>query len=288
MNQKVLSASRRTDIPAFYLDWFFQCLERREFQIHNPYNNRRRCVRFKAGEIHSIVFWSKNFAPLLSGRKRLEEYNLFFNFTVNAENKLLEPGVPPLQEKLEQAAELARTYSPESIHWRFDPIVFWEAGGKRHNNLSAFPLLAEEMARLGIKRCYISFMDRYAKIDRREKKRSGFRFIYPSIDEMVDITWKLLENASRFDLDLYTCCEKILFDRIHDPRLHQGHCIDVPLLKKIFGGTLKVEPDCGQRRSAGCGCYRAIDIGSYQDHPCLHSCLYCYANPGTAFPKQSP
>jgi hypothetical protein len=275
----VLSASRRTDIPAFYLDWFREGLKNRAFQIHNPYNNQSRLVRFDPGTIHSIVFWSKNFGPLLSARDAFRGYNLFFNFTINTENRILEPRVPPLEDRLRQASEIAGLYGAETIQWRFDPIVVWESGGKRFDNLGDFDAISERLAKIGVTRCTISFMDRYVKIDRRERARKDFRFIYPSHEEMADMARPMLDRAKDLGLTLYTCCEKSLLKALEDGGMRKGRCIDVPLLQEIYGGRPKAEPDYGQRRKAGCGCYRSIDVGSYRDQPCRHNCLYCYANP---------
>jgi len=275
----VLSASRRTDIPAFYLDWFIDRIKKQSFLIHNPYNNQERRVCFSAGEIHSIVFWSKNFSPLLSRRSELRGHNLFFNFTINSDSKVLEPGVPPLKKRLEQVREMAEIYGPGTIQWRFDPIVFWLSGGTPYNNLKDFEFIAEKLAGAGIKSCTISFMDRYAKIDRREKAQADFRFVYPSLEEQVEIMEPLLDKVSRLGMTLYTCCEKALLSRLENRGAKRGHCVDVPLLQRLYGGNLIAKPDYGQRRKAGCGCYRSLDVGSYRDQPCLHRCLYCYANP---------
>jgi hypothetical protein len=279
----VISASRRTDIPAFYLDWFRDRLKKRTFLIYNPYTQKRRVVRFEPGTVHSIVFWSKNFAPLLSGRSAFKEYNLFFNFTLNTENALLEPGVPPLADRLKQAGEIAHIYGPETIHWRFDPIVFWEAGGRRFDNLDDFDRISGYMAAAGVKRCYVSFMDRYAKIDRRERAMDDFTFIYPSPDRMAEEARRLQRRLSDLGMTLYTCCEKALLARLEGGGVRQGRCIDVPLLQEIYGGRMKAAPDYGQRRKAGCGCFRSVDVGSYRDQPCRHNCLYCYANPSSIF-----
>ena len=142
----VLSASRRTDIPAFYMPWFMEGIEKGWFEVKNPYTGKIRTVPATPMDVHTIVFWSKDFGPFLSkGYGELLEkkgYHLFFNFTLNSASPDLEPGVPLLEERLKQLRELALRFSPESILWRFDPICLYrtEAGDK--NNLGDFEQIA--------------------------------------------------------------------------------------------------------------------------------------------------
>ena len=95
----------------------------------NPFNQHSRLVPATAQKVHSIVFWSKNFGPFLAGAydEALKEkgYNLFFNFTVNGENRFLEPHVPPIDERLRQLEILADRNDPAAINWRYDPICFY-------------------------------------------------------------------------------------------------------------------------------------------------------------------
>ena len=106
-NQIVISASRRTDIPAFYMPWFMEQISKGEFEVVNPFNQRVSVVPAAPNEGHTIVFWSKNFGPFLHEDfdRRLQDsgYHLFFNFTINSVLPALEPNVPPLGERLERA-----------------------------------------------------------------------------------------------------------------------------------------------------------------------------------------
>ena len=102
----IISASRRTDIPGWYTPWFLDRIQQGFFTIKNPYNGKMRRVDVRPEEVHSIVFWSKNFGPFIEGGHgqalAAMGYNLFFNFTVNSDDALLEPRVPPLKERLRQ------------------------------------------------------------------------------------------------------------------------------------------------------------------------------------------
>ncbi len=277
----VISASRRTDIPAFYLDWFGSCLETGVFEVENTRSRRVTMRRLAPRDIHSIVFWSKNYGPLLGSRGRFEKYNLFFHFTMNTEVPLLEPGVVPLEERLDQARRLARWRGPETIMWRFDPVAVWEEHGGRRDNLGQFSRIAAGMRSIGVRRLTLSVMDRYRKIDRRVRGIAGFRFVYPDHDEAAGILRPLVEEAGRLGFEVSLCSERELLGRLEKGAvsLRRGSCIDGPLLSDLFGPGAPVAADRGQRRSRGCGCTVSFDVGSYTRHPCRHRCLYCYANP---------
>jgi hypothetical protein len=275
----VLSASRRTDIPAFYLDWFLSCLERGRFDVENPFSRKTRTLGFVPSDIHSIVFWSKNYAPLIESKIPLEDFNLFFHFTINSPVSLLEPGVPPLADRLTQASKLADWRGPDKLMWRFDPVVVWEKNGIRENNLSSFLNIAGEMTRIGVRRLTISVMDRYRKIDMRTRGLAGFEFIYAAAAESAELIRPYVEAALEMGSEVSLCCEKELLAILSPLPVKQGKCINGELLNDLFGPGADLTADRGQRRKNGCGCTLSFDVGSYASQPCRNNCLYCYANP---------
>jgi len=276
--QKVISASRRTDIPAFYLDWFLHRLKLGSFKLTNPYSGTIRTVLVSKSSVGAIVFWSKNFAPLLKRVKGLSGWPAVFNFTLNSGNPLLEPGVPPLDERKEQMRALATIYGARAVRWRFDPVVFYCADGVERNNLSSFETLCEFAVGLGIQSCTISFMDPYRKIAEREKHLPGFRFLYPDTPRLIETAAWMAERAAGYAIKLFTCCEAGLGD-VKIENLAPGRCIDHDLICRLYGAKLSGKQDMGQRKAAGCLCQQSVDVGSYREHPCLCGCLYCYANP---------
>lgn len=286
----VISASRRTDIPAFYLDWFMDRIRRGGFEITNPYNRRTSRVDARPGAVHTIVFWSKNFGPLLNSRRgeRLIDlgYHLFFNFTVNSNAPPLEPRVPPLSERLEQLDELCRRFDPTMVNWRFDPICFYSTARRDVNhNLKDLILIARRAAAAGIRRCVTSFMDLYPKIARRTAARPGLAFYEPALQLRRRIVLAMEKKLAAVGIDLFLCCEKELLDRLPpESGVAGSSCIPNHLLVERWGGRLPLRQDGGQRCSAGCGCRVSVDIGSYDRHPCFHNCLFCYANPSAAQP----
>lgn len=281
----IISASHRTDIPAFYMPWFMERIDHGFFETVNPFNQRKSFVPATPDKVHSIVFWSKNFGPFIRGGYadilRQKGYNLFFNFTVNSGNYLLEPGVPPLDERLGQMAELCRANDPEAVTWRFDPICFYRSGsGKRRDNIPGVEGIAEHAARCGITRCITSFMDDYAKIRRRTAKISGFEFVDPPDDEKAGYLLTMKSGLDRHGIDLYTCCEKTVLEHLPpNAGVDAAACIPNALLEKLFGSGISLKRDTGQRIKKGCGCGVSRDIGAYTLHPCNHNCLFCYANP---------
>lgn len=281
----VISASRRTDIPAFYMPWFMQSIARGHFEVTHPFTRRVSRVPATAPPVHTIVFWSKNFGPFLSGDYgfRLQEwgYHLYFQFTLNSQNHLLEPGLPELDRRIEQLHRLCRQFGPAAVNWRFDPLCFYRSGEEGPgNNLNDIDRIAEAAADAGICRCTISFLDLYAKIARRTARRPGFDFVDPSPAEKIAQLQDLETRLASRGIGLFTCCERELLTALPgDSRIRAGACIPSARLMELYGGRLSLERDRGQRVRAGCECRVSVDVGSYDLHRCRHNCLYCYARP---------
>ena len=281
----VISASRRSDIPAFYMEWFFDQIRRGYFEVKNPFNKKVTQVSANPKDVHTIVFWSKNFGPFLENDygKQLESmgFHLFFNFTINSASPVLEPNVPPLAQRLDQLKCLCQRFGADGINLRFDPIcVFKMEGGKKTNNLDDFSLIVETAHKYGIKRCITSFVDLYKKIEKRVKSIKGFAFMDPDVDEKINLLLDMEKETRQLDMELSTCCEKDLLAYLPGTsKIRSSSCIPNDLFLKRFKGKLSVKKDYGQRLSQGCGCKTSVDIGSYDLHPCYHNCLFCYANP---------
>lgn len=289
----VISASRRTDIPAFYMDWFMGQIQNGFFEVINPYNRKLTIVPATPDKVHTIVLWSKNFGPFIKGGygRKLNDmgYNLFFNFTINSDSARLEPEVPPLKGRLEQLEYLCRRFDARCITWRFDPICFYQTTPEKiRNNLNEFALIADQAFTCGIRRCITSFMDNYAKIQKRTAALPNFEFFDPPLESKREILLAINRTLTIKKIALYTCCEKKLLETLpEDAGIKPSSCIPNRLLVEIFGGSLSFKQDTGQRVKDGCGCMVSVDIGSYHLHPCYHNCLFCYANPAPK-EKKSP
>jgi len=292
----ILSASRRTDIPGWYTEWFLDRIDRGYFVVTNPFNRQARRVGATPKEIHTIVFWSKNYGPFLdlNAHKILARkgFHLFFNFTINTPATVLEPNLPDLSVRLNQARRIAQGFAPDQIAWRFDPICFYEKEGRVFNNLDAFESIAMHLSKLGIKQCITSFYDPYKKVSARIKRmtgagRSALKFMDPGMDRKADIIRKMARFLNPLGMDLFLCCEKELMDVAGlEKYASLNACIDGRLYKTLFGGNPETRGDYGQRRKQGCQCTKSFDIGSYEDHPCFHNCLFCYARTGLDIKKR--
>jgi len=281
--KQILSVSRRTDIPAFYMPWFMDQIARGKITVINPFNRQARQVDVSPQQTHTLVFWSKNFGPFLEDKygEALQAmgYRLFFNFTINSQNRLLEPAVPELTRRLDQLRQLSERFGPATIQWRFDPICHFRTRDENTaDNLAGFAVIAKAAGACGIGICITSFMDRYRKIDRRAGEY--LRFFEPSMSARIDLLMNMEATLTPLGIDLAVCCEKETLHALPEgSTIGPAACISSERIMAVHGGRLSSRQDYGQRKTAGCGCTVSVDVGSYALHPCHHNCMFCYANP---------
>lgn len=273
--RNIISCSRRTDIPAFYMDWLIESIKSEKVQIVNPYTKKIFVKSLNKEHIAGFVFWSKNFNPLINNFKKLKNYNKYFQFTINDHNTNLEKNLKlTSQNRIEQVKKLADLNGSNSIMWRYDPIVHWyDKNGIIHNNFKNFDLIAENMYKLNIKNLTISFMDIYKKSIKRAKKYN-IDFFNPPIEEKTKIIQHIIKVCKSLNINVHTCCNTELEAY---PEIKKAKCINGELLSKLWNEKLSKAQDSAQRKNNGCGCTKSIDIGSYDKHKCYHNCIYCYA-----------
>ncbi len=274
----IISASRRTDIPAFYLDWLVKGIEEGEVRVKGPYGRFYRVI-MSPDRVHTLVLWSKNFGPLLENRRARRTIDRFsqvyFLFTITGlGGSPWEQGVPSPEIAMAQLKPLADWWGPERIGLRFDPVVYWWEGGRVKTNLRFFERLAPLLERLKIRRVIFSFVTWYPKAVRRTKA-AGMEFYDPPVEEKKQAASYLLSVSRAYGLSLEACSQP---EEVLVPGIERGACINAELLSRLHPHGWKIHPgeDTGQRLL--CGCSKSIDIGSYS-LPCQHLCLYCYANP---------
>lgn len=265
----VVSASRRTDMPACYLDRLAECIRRGCAEVANPYSGKISRVDMDPGRVHTLVLWSKNFGPFLDADGPFRRYRLYFLFTVN-DMPGLEPHIPKLAQRLDQARELASRYGSDRIGWRFDPVVF--GNGAPVSSPDDFSRIGEAMRSFGVNRAIFSFLDLYGKVKVRDE-RFSLGLTDPPITIKREYAASIARAAGRIGMTLESCSEEAL----SVGGITRGACIDGSLLSKLAGEPAPLTKDPGQR--AACRCTVSRDIGSYADMPCPHGCLYCYANP---------
>lgn len=273
----IISASRRTDMPRFYLQELIKQLNGRRFRWHHPFTAKEMELELEVEQKAVMVLWSKDFGPFLRNREAFRTWPLFFHFTLNTPDHILEPDLPPLDERLQQLRQLVGLYGAKAVRWRFDPIVLYRASEHSYGNLPGLVPIARRIAKMGIHHVTVSFMDSYRKIDRRVRRlEKPIDIIYPPDDDQVELFRKPAEHLSEMGFAIQTCCEPVLAAS-GLPRVSAGRCIDAHLLSEISGLELSTAADRGQRRSSGCRCHRSTDVGCYIHHDCYGQCLYCYA-----------
>jgi len=273
----IISASRRTDIPAFYLSWFMDAIKVGQIEVANPfYPAQKRVIDLRPRSVGWIVFWSRNYAPFLRHHTFFDDYALFFHFTILPPSMLEKVNVQPTQA-LKQLQTLTRLYGPERIIWRYDPLVYWTEGGKMRTNHipDNFAFLCREIGAMGITRCYTSFAHPYAKfIQRFKKKFPSARLIDLPDPQKFSVIGEMATIAAENGLTLYSCCN----DRLLEVEgVKKGHCIDGRLLNELRPDINVSQAKAPTRKD--CGCTKSIDVGSHVHQPCPYGCIYCYANP---------
>jgi hypothetical protein len=273
--QVIVSASYRTDIPAFYGDWFMERVRAGHVFYHNPYGPQIVPVSLLPQDVHAVVFWSKNYAPFLKHLDELKHRRLdhYFHFSITGYTfddvtHPLEERVPHPAQTIKVFQELARRYSPKHIQWRYDPIIFTKHTGYDWH-CQTFQRLVKQLAGL-TERCYFSFLDVYEKVERNTKTLPlNLQPYDPSNDEKMALAKELAALASPYGIRLYTCAEDFA---VGGPIL-QGSCIDKDILDTLWphkARKIKLSDNRGK-----CGCYDSRDIGAYDT--CPHGCIYCYA-----------
>jgi hypothetical protein len=268
----ILSASRRTDIPAFYGEWFLNRLKAGEIAARNPVNTKQvSIIKFDAHCIDCIVFWTKNSGPFIKYLDELDalNYHYYFNWTITPYGNDIERNIDK-KNVIENFISLSDRIGKEKVIWRYDPIII----NKRYTadfHADQFGLLAEKLHR-HTEKCVISFVDNYRFL---ENAFHAAGIEEPNAAQLEETANELRKIANRFspELTLASCCEKASLTRYGIPA---NKCIDDALISRLTGKTIKPKKDKSQR--GGCGCTESRDIGAY--NTCLHDCIYCYARRG--------
>ncbi len=278
--RKVISASRRTDLIAFFPDRLSEVIQLGSVCVLGP-SGRSYVVDLSPENVHTFVLWSKDFSKLISDAsgirtalKRYDQLYLLYSIT-GLGGTFIEPGVPPPAPAVDQLDALIEIVgSPERISVRFDPVVFWNDDHGLNTNLHFFKALAPELSIRGIKAVRFSFTQWYNKALKRAKNHN-LNFYDPPLEEKLDCAQQLVDIAGDKKLVLYACSQDFL---AQVEGVEPSACIDGNLLDKLHPLHLPVSKAKDRSQRQDCRCTNSVDIGSYTQH-CGHSCLYCYANP---------
>ena len=265
----IVSASRRTDIPACYSDWFFNRIKAGFVWIRNPMNPHQISrISLTPDVVDGIVFWTKNPTPMLNRLGELKAYPYYFQFTLTAYGHDIEPNLPPKDTELLGAFQrLSDAIGPDRVIWRYDPILIGERYSyERH--LQAFEKIAKSLQN-HTRRVTISFIDTdYHNVKANIKTLALKNF---STQDKVAMGAMLCEIARGYGLAMDACAEML---DLRPDGIERARCVDGQLFEKMLGCPLDVVKDKTQR--AQCLCDQSIDIGEY--NTCTNACRYCYAN----------
>lgn len=264
----ILSASRRTDIPNYYSDWFYQRIKEGYCYVRNPMNAHQISkISLSPEVVDCIVFWTKNPAPMMARLPELKDYRYYFQFTLTGYGRDIEPNVPRKKESaIPTFQSLSREIGKEKVIWRYDPILFTEKYTMEYH-LSAFSQIAEALCGYTDK-CVISFVDIYAK-NRKTMERLWLQ-VFPE-EKLKEFAGKLSRIARGHQMEIAACAEAM---DLSDCGISPNSCIDKGQIEKIIGCKLRGAKDKNQRGE--CGCMESVEIGAYDT--CKNGCLYCYAN----------
>jgi len=260
----IISASRRTDIPAFYADWFLNRIREGRVMVRNPYNHAQiRRVDLTPEAVDAVVFWTKDPEPLMPHLTELDVRGIpyYFQFTITPYGRDLESNLRPKQALAQTLLDLSDRIGPHRVFWRYDPIILNNKWGFAQH-IDQFSAMCQKL-KDATNSVTISFVDQY-------QKRQHPLIPPPTPQQIAEISQAFATIAAEHNLPIRACCEANLAQY----GIQQASCIDPQTITKIATRPLKTKKDPHQRQ--GCGCLSAIDIGTY--NTCTHGCLYCYAN----------
>lgn len=263
----ILSASRRTDIPSFYGEWFINRINKGFLFVRNPFNPAVVYkININPGIVDCIVFWTKNPNSFIDKLPFLEKYKYYFLFTVTPYDRTLEKNLPDKKNIINTFRILSGKIGEERVIWRYDPVIYTDKINMDYH-LENFKYLCKELHKYTTK-CIISFIHMYNKC-KRNLNGTGAREL--ADEEMFVISEKMVQIANNYNIKIETCANKTDLSACG---ISPGSCIDKKLIEKIVGRNLNISKDKNQRKE--CNCFESVDIGVY--NTCLHNCLYCYAN----------
>ncbi len=266
----IVSASYRTDIPAFYAEWFMNRLRAGFCRVANPYGGGVHEVSLRPADVDGFVFWTRNLRPLLPHLDAVRRVAPFtVQFTATGYPHSLENSVTAAEEAVAQLRELRRRFGRRGAVWRYDPVVFTsELNAERH--AANFAVLIRGLAGI-VDEVALSVVHPYRKTTRNLDRAAscyGFAWHDPPIEEKRDLLARLAAIAAEHRITPTLCSQPDLLVR----GLAEARCIDAERLSDVAQCPIAMR-ESGNR--PGCRCALSRDIGAYDT--CPHGCVYCYA-----------
>ena len=260
----ILNVSGRTDIVAFYTDWFMNRYHEGFVDVRNPFNPKL-VSRIDFSDVDAILFCTKNPIPILN---KINEINkpIIFHVTLTPYKKDIEPNVPPKGEIVEAVKKLSKIIGKDNLVIRYDPVFI----NKKYNidyHIKTFDDLCKRLDGY-VKTIIISFIDYYKNLERNMNVLNYRELTY---EEYEKIGINFAKSAKKHNMTVQTCAEKY---NLVEYGFKKSDCITEEMVKKITGKTNKKKWKA--RKNKNCNCVEMVDIGSY--NTCKHFCKYCYAN----------
>lgn len=262
----IINTGSRTDIPAYFSEWFYQRIREGYVLSRNPYYPQQVTRLSLSPEVvDCICFCTKNPEPMLDRLDELETYGQFWFVTITPYGKDIEPGVPDKTEVIRSFQRLSGKVGKHAIGWRYDPIFLSEKYTLEYH-LQAFEQMSKMLCSY-TEQCVISFIDLYEKT---KKNFPGVRLV--SLADQERITASFVEIAKQYGMKIYTCLENESLARLG---VDASGCMTQKVIERAIGQNLEVPKNLSAARE-GCKCLLGNDIGMY--NTCGHGCRYCYAN----------
>ena len=264
----ILSASRRTDIPNYYAEWFMGRIREGFCYVRNPMNPHQISrIHLSPQVVDCIVFWTKNLAGIMKYLEALRHYTYYFQFTLTGYGRDIEPNLPDKRRELIPTfQELSKGIGKERVIWRYDPIFLNEKYTADYH-LKAFGEIADKLAGY-TERVVVSFVDMYGKIRRNA---AAYSIRETAEGDMIRLAGEMARIAADHHLLIESCAELTDLEGLG---IRHGSCIDQGLIERLLGCKLIGGKDKNQRKV--CGCFESVEVGTY--NTCLNGCKYCYAN----------
>lgn len=266
----IISASRRTDIPAFYSKWFMNRIREGYLLNKNPFNpNQIKRIPLNAYQVDAIIFWTRNAKPLIKYLDELDEkeFNYYFQYTITGYPRELEKHTPNPYKAIETFNELSDKIGKDKVIWRYDPIIFTKYT-QFDEHIRLFDKISKSLENKTSK-VVISFADPYRKITKK-LDLIEYKDILEEKNKLYELVKIMSDIAKSRNMIIETCSEEIDLSYCN---INHGKCIDNNLIESLFNINLNAKKDKNQRKE--CGCVQSVDIGVY--NTCSHGCTYCYA-----------
>lgn len=261
----ILNTGNRTDIPAFFSDWFFNRIQEGFVCVRNPYFPHQVTKYILDPQVIDIIcFCTKNPKPMLSRLDLIKDYKQFWFVTITPYNQTIEPYVPNKNEIIRSFIELSKKIGSHCIGWRYDPIFLNDYYTIEYH-LRIFEQMCQKLTGY-THQCVISFIDLY------QKTKKNFKEVQEvNQKDQIYLCQKFVEIGKKYNFEIYTCHEN---ESLKTTGVYTSGCMNQQIIERALGHSLKL-PKINEARQ-GCRCLLNNDIGVY--NTCLHSCLYCYAN----------